>query len=106
MTFDDVQLTRNADESRYEITVDGTLAGYMEYSLHGDRADFLHTEVAEEFGGRGLASQLIRYALDDARRQNWQVVPYCPFVKAFIAKHDDYRELVPAGERARFDLAE
>jgi predicted GNAT family acetyltransferase len=106
MTTDDVQVTRNAGESRYEIAVDGTLAGFMEYSLHGDRADFLHTEVAEEFGGRGFASQLIRYALDDARGQNWQVVPYCPFVKAFIAEHDDFRDLVPAEERARFDLAE
>jgi uncharacterized protein len=106
MTTDDVQVTRNADESRYEIAVDGTLAGFTKYLLHGDRADFIHTEIAEEFGGRGLASQLIRYALDDARRQHWQVLPYCPFVKAFIAKHDDYRDLVPADQRARFALAE
>ena len=106
MTTDAVQVKRNAEKSRYEIEVDGTLAGFMQYSLHGDRADFIHTEIAEEFGGRGLASQLIRYSLDDARREHWQVLPYCPFVKAFIAKHDAYRDLVPAGQRARFNLAE
>lgn len=74
---EDVQIRRNADESRYEIFVGTTLAGFMQYAVHGRRADFIHTEIADEFGGRGLASQLIRGALDDARREEWKVVPSC-----------------------------
>jgi predicted GNAT family acetyltransferase len=48
---------------------------------------------------------LISGALDDTRRKRQQVLPYCPFVKAFIGKHPEYVHLVPAGERARFHLA-
>jgi uncharacterized protein len=65
----------------------------------------MHTEVAEKFGGRGLASALIRSALDTVRERGGQVLPYCPFVKAFIQKHPDYADLVPPARRAAFGLS-
>ncbi|MBM7277023.1 N-acetyltransferase [Gordonia rubripertincta] len=90
----------NASARRYEITVDGTtdgvVAGFAEYR---DRADgsgtdtervFFHTEVAEEFGGRGLATILVREALDDARSRGLVIVGVCPLVAAFLKKHPEY----------------
>jgi predicted GNAT family acetyltransferase len=100
------QVRDHPEASRYEIYVAGQVAGFTRYVRHGDVADFVHTQIAEEFGGHGLASRLIHAALDDARRRGWQVVPYCPFVRAFMAKHPEYRDLVPATERVRFDLAD
>jgi predicted GNAT family acetyltransferase len=105
MAASDVQVRDNPDESRYEILVDGQLAGFSRYVQHGARADFLHTEIDDRFEGRGLASQLIGAALDDARRRGWQIAPYCPFVSRFISKNPDYRDLVPVDERQRFGLA-
>jgi predicted GNAT family acetyltransferase len=95
----------NPAESRYEIVADETLAGFASYHLHGDVADFTHTEIADEFEGRGLGSTLIRGALDDARRRGLHVLPYCPFVREFIAKHDEYVDLVPGEQRPTFGLA-
>jgi predicted GNAT family acetyltransferase len=92
------------DLDRYEIWVDDELAGFTEYRLHGVEASFVHTEIGEQFGGRGLATTLIREALDDARGRGWSVLPYCPFVKAFVAKHTEYLDLVPEGRRATFGL--
>lgn len=94
----------NADLHRYEITDGDELGAFTEYVLHGTVADFVHTETLSGHEGRGLGSTLVREALDDARRRGWQVRPFCPFVRAFIAKHPDYVELVPSGERARFEL--
>jgi predicted GNAT family acetyltransferase len=102
---EDVQVRDNPDESRYEVSVDGRLAGFSEYALHGEDADFLHTEIDDAFSGRGLATHLIRAALDDARARGWRVMPYCRFVRKFIAEHADYVDLVPADQRARFGLA-
>jgi predicted GNAT family acetyltransferase len=102
---DDAQVRDNPDRARYEIWVDGKQAGFTQYTLHSEQADFTHTEVAEEYEGQGLASQLIGDALDDARRRGWDVLPYCPFVRDYIAKHPEYRDLVPAEYQARFDLA-
>jgi predicted GNAT family acetyltransferase len=95
----------NPARSRYEIEADGQLAGIAEYRLHGGLADFTHTKVDDDFEGRGLGSRLIRGALDDVRARGLQVLPHCPFVRAFIAKNDEYLELVPAERRAEFDLA-
>jgi predicted GNAT family acetyltransferase len=101
---DDVQVRQNAGDSRYEIFVDGELAGFTQYALDGDRADFVHTEIDERYSGHGLASRLIQAALDDARGKGWAVLPYCRFVTRFIGKHAEYRDLVPADQRARFGL--
>lgn len=100
----DAQVRDNADESRYEIFLGGELAGFTQYVLEGNRADFVHTQIDDRFEGHGLASQLIAGALDDARRRGWSVVPYCRFVTHFIAKHAEYRDLVPADQRSRFGL--
>lgn len=90
----------NASAQRYEITVDGTpegvFAGFAEYRDRVDGADtervFFHTEVADEFGGRGLATILVRQALDDARARGLVIVGVCPLVAAFLEKHPEYAD--------------
>ena len=44
--------------------------------------------------GRGVGSKLIRGALDAARDRGLKVVPQCPFVKAYIERHAEYRDLL------------
>lgn len=94
----------NPERSRYELQLDGRPAGFAAYRRRGDVLDFTHTEVDEDVEGRGLGSILIRAALEDTRRQGLKVLPHCPFVRAFIEKHDEFAELVPADRRAEFDL--
>jgi predicted GNAT family acetyltransferase len=99
-------VTDDRAQSRYEIRVDGELAGFAQYYLHRDVAAFVHTEIGAEFGGRGLATTLIRAALDAAREHGQLVEPFCPFVRGFIAKFPEYRDLVPADQWERFGLAQ
>jgi predicted GNAT family acetyltransferase len=99
----DVAIADNPAESRFEISVDGELAGLAAYRDGQAGRAFTHTEVAAEYEGMGLASQLIRYALDEARNAGRKVLPFCPFVRSFIERHRDYLDLVAQPER--FDLA-
>lgn len=94
----------NPAESRYDVLVGGHLAGSAFYHDRGTTRSFTHTEIDPAYEGRGLASRLIRAALDDVRSRGLDVLPFCPFVRAFIANHPDYLDLVPRTERARFDL--
>lgn len=98
-------VTDNPAGGRYEIRVEGKLAGVIEYRSHGDRVAMIHTEIDPAFEGRGLAGQLVSAALDEARERGLQVLPNCPFVRSYIARHADrYLDLVPAAARKRFDL--
>ena len=75
-----------AESSRFEIHVDGRLAGFAQYRMKDPGLIvFTHTEIDDAFEGRGLGSTLIRAALDAARGRGLAVRPDCPFVRAYIA---------------------
>jgi uncharacterized protein len=89
-----IEVRDNKQRFRYEILDDGVVAGFLQYNMRGGRLILVHTEIHDEFGGRGLATQLVRGALDDARRRNLHIVPICPFVESFIKRHPEYDDLV------------
>ena len=99
-----VEVHDNPDEQRYEATVDGALAGFTAYRLQPGLIAFTHTQVEEAFEGEGVGSTLIREALEDARRRGLEVLPYCPFVRSFIAEHREFVDLVPGSRREEFGL--
>jgi uncharacterized protein len=80
--------------SRFEILVDGEPAGLATYRLRPGTIVFLHTEIGDEYEGKGLGSVLVEAALDSARSRGLRVVPSCPFVRAWIERHPDYADLV------------
>lgn len=87
----------NVQRHRYEVIHDGVNAGHSLYRLEHGTIAFTHTEIDEEFSGRGLASTLTRHALDDSRSKGLAVLPYCEFVRGYIGKHPEYQDLVPDG---------
>ena len=89
-------VVNNPAESRYEIHVDGKLAGFTQYRLTPGVIDFIHTEIDDAYEGQGLGGQLARSALDDVRANGLEVIATCPFIKGWIAKHDDYQDLLAA----------
>jgi predicted GNAT family acetyltransferase len=65
----------------------------LRYARRGNVLDLLHTEVDEQFEGRGFASALARAALDYARANNLRVIPTCPFVRKYLDRHPEYADL-------------
>jgi uncharacterized protein len=93
---DQITVSDNPERHRYEIFVDGTPAGFSAYrdtDIAGVPQRILHhTEIDEEFGGRGLASTLTRKAIGSAVDGGRRVVPVCPYVKRWVQKHDDFAD--------------
>ena len=84
----------NVDKQRYEIFVDGTLAGLTQAVEDGEVVTMPHTKVFDEFEGQGLASQLVTGALDDIRSRGKKIVAECPYVAQFVVKHPEYADLL------------
>jgi predicted GNAT family acetyltransferase len=79
--------------SRFELDLDGrTAVAY--YQLSPGVITFRHTEVPPEMSGHGIGSQLVRGALEAARARSLKVVPKCPFVAAYMAKHPEFNDLL------------
>lgn len=101
----DPVVTDKPEEHRYEITVDGKVAGFIDYHDHGERRALNHTEIDPAYEGHGLAATITRAALDDIRAHGKVVLPYCPYVRSYINKHrDEYADLVPQADQEKFHL--
>lgn len=92
------------ERKRFEVSVDGELAGSLVYRLRPGLIALIHAEVDERFEGRGLGGRLARFALEQARAEGLEVLPFCPFVNEWMKRHREFNDLVPAGYRASFDL--
>lgn len=90
---DTVTVRHNPGASRYEAIVDGYLS-VCEYALNGTQMVFTHTLVPPELRGRGIAEQLVRVALADARSAGRKVVPACSYVARFIERHREFEDLL------------
>jgi predicted GNAT family acetyltransferase len=78
---------------RFELDAEGLVA-FSHYKRDGNTLTIMHTEVPPAINGKGIGSALARGLLDIARAQGLKVVPLCPFVAAYIAKHPEYADLL------------
>jgi uncharacterized protein len=95
--MDTPTVTNNVAAHRFELRTGQELA-VLQYMLRDGAIDLTHTKVPKKAEGQGFAGALVRAALEYARGQKLAVIPTCPFVKAYLAKHAEYSDLVkPAG---------
>ncbi len=101
-----IDVTDNVDAGRYEAHADGQQAGYIDYRIRDGRISLVHTEVHNDFEGKGVGSTLVKRALAKVADAALELLPVCPFVASYVERHPEYADLVPASERARFGLPE
>ena len=83
------------DPTAREFSVEvGGYIGALNYDLRGDTMTITHTLVPEAIGGRGVAAELMRVALQTARAEGWKVVPMCSYAVAYLRRHPEYADLL------------
>jgi predicted GNAT family acetyltransferase len=86
--------TVTQESDRFSISVDGQKVGFVEFADRDGQRVFTHTEVLDEFGGRGLATILVDEALTESRDAGLRIVAVCPLVVAFVKKHHEFDDVV------------
>jgi predicted GNAT family acetyltransferase len=90
-----VTVTQDAERSAFVATLDdGTVAGLAYYHPLGGALVFTHTEVDPAREGQGIGSRLVAGALAAVREAGATVVPLCPFVRAWMARHPEHDDLL------------
>jgi predicted GNAT family acetyltransferase len=93
----EVTITDVPDARRYEARIGDALAGWVDYGRVGERLVAFHTEVPPRFGGRGVASALVRHVLADARARGYVITPRCPFFRAHFERHPEDGDVLAGG---------
>lgn len=88
-----IDIQHNEDRQRFEAVVDNQLC-VLEYVRDGNTVSMNHVRVPEAVGGRGIAGEITRYALDWARDEGLRVVANCPYVARWIERHPEYERLL------------
>lgn len=94
-----MEIVDNTTENRFEILLDGKVAGFADYRLLPTKVVFTHTEVLPAYEGQGLAGKLVGQALQMSADTGLRVVPLCPYVAEYIERHPEFKDLVDAPDR-------
>ncbi|MEO0549452.1 MAG: GNAT family N-acetyltransferase [Pseudomonadota bacterium] len=92
----EIVITREDGSSggRYVTTINGDEAE-MTYSRAGtNRIIIDHTGVPDSMRGLGVGKKLVEAAVKDARKENFKIIPLCPFAKATLEKTPEWQDVV------------
>jgi predicted GNAT family acetyltransferase len=78
-------------QSRFALYLGDDLAAYADYSEVDGLRDFDHTVTEPDFRGRGLAGQVVQFALDATRAEGLKIGTSCSYVEKFVSEHPEYR---------------
>ncbi|MGH3970243.1 MAG: GNAT family N-acetyltransferase [Mycobacterium sp.] len=85
--------TVSAADGKYTIAVEGKTVGHTAIADRDNQRVFYHTEIDDEFGGRGLATILVREALDATRAEGKRIVAVCQMVAGVLEKHSEFKAI-------------
>ncbi|NYF10662.1 hypothetical protein HDC94_001818 [Leifsonia sp. AK011] len=89
------QLTHEPDASRYTLVIDGQLAAVADYRISGDAISFHHTFTQPNLRGRGLAGEVVEFAVDDVEKNSTRrIVPMCWYVADWFEAHPERASLL------------
>jgi predicted GNAT family acetyltransferase len=87
------QTAVSAENGKYTIAVEGKPVGHTAVADRDNQRVFYHTEIDDEFGGRGLATILVREALEATRADGKRVVPVCQMVAGVLKRHPEFDDI-------------
>lgn len=91
--FDAVPLFKNESQKRFQIEIDGHFA-FINYGETDTQITLVHTEAEPELAGTGAAAAVVEKALNYILESGKKLLPFCPYVFAYIKKHPEWKAIV------------
>lgn len=88
-----MELRKNTDKNRFEMERDGYIA-FIDYKEYPNEIALIHTEAPKELAGTGTAKELVEATLVHIEESGKKVLPFCPYVFAYIKKHPEWKRIV------------
>lgn len=82
----------NRQLHRFELTVDGQVV-FADYRRQPGRLVITYVEAPTALRGAGAAGRLMQGMLELARGEGVKVLPLCPYAKAWMVRHPEFKDL-------------
>jgi predicted GNAT family acetyltransferase len=91
--YEAIELINNESIHNFELVVDG-YRSFIDYKQKGDKLYLIHTEVAAELKGKGVAEALVEKALSYMETNGLKLVPLCVYIQQFLKRHPEWNRLL------------
>lgn len=96
--YKNLELIKNESNRHFEMKVGENLA-FIKYNKRGNKMALIHTDVEPALKGKGAATAIVEKTLDYIEKNNFKLIPICPFVAAYIKRHPEWKRIVAEGEK-------
>lgn len=87
------EIKHDTEQNRFVSDIEGYEA-VVEYRLKDNVIDLYRTFTPLKVRGKGIAGKIVKYALEHAKENNLRVIPTCSYVRGYIERHENYKELL------------
>ena len=94
--FENIPLHKNEAQNRFEIEINQHFA-FISYRETQNQISLIHTEAEPELAGTGAASAVVEKTLNYIQESEKKLLPFCPYVFAYIKKHPEWKNIVDQG---------
>ncbi|WP_280473267.1 GNAT family N-acetyltransferase, partial [Nocardia cyriacigeorgica] len=89
------EVRNNTALERFEIYVDGAIAGYAEYQDTNAERAFVHTEIYSQYEGQGYGRVVVETALNQTRAPHHGARTIFPKVRHILETRPQNQPMVP-----------
>ena len=84
------EFQHDTEQHRYILRVDGALVSAVDYVVNDGMISFTHTFTNPKQRGKGLAGEIVQFAVDDVEANtDYRVVPMCWYVGKWFEEHPE-----------------
>lgn len=90
------EFVHDSENNRYLLKIDDQIASVVEYNDNGNVRAFNRTFTPPTFRGKGLAAEIVKFAVDDVEAENadLKIQPTCWYVEKWFEKNTDRQNLL------------
>ncbi len=92
--MEEIKIIWEQKELRSLALDEDTIIGECEVEQNDNIWAIVHTGVREEYGGRGIAKQLVLQVINEARKQNKKILPLCSYAKHMMEGKEEYQDII------------
>ena len=90
----EVEIRFDKTNSQSLAIINGDIIGRCSFTIKDNKWYINHTVVKSEYGGRGIAKQLVSIIVDEARKQGVKIVPICSYAQKMLLGKEEYQDIL------------